>query len=79
MKHLATFPTTLLVEENQALKNDGNGNFNAMPDWGLNKTAGGRGMSMGDLDNDGDLDIVVNNLLDKAYVLENQLCGGDSF
>ncbi len=71
-------PDYTLVEENQALKNDGNGNFNAMPDWGLNKTAGGRGMSMGDLDNDGDLDIVVNNLLDKAYVLENQLCGGDS-
>ncbi|MEM7336139.1 MAG: CRTAC1 family protein [Chloroflexota bacterium] len=71
-------PNYTLVEENQALKNDGSGNFHAMPEWGLNKTAGGRGMSMGDLDNDGDLDIVVNNLLDKAYVLENQLCGGAS-
>lgn len=71
-------PDYTLVEENQALKNDGSGNFMRMPEWGLNQTAGGRGMSMADLDQDGDLDIVVNNLLDEAYLLENQICGGDS-
>lgn len=33
---------------------------------------------MADLDGDGDLDIVVNNLLAPAQIFENQLCGGSS-
>jgi hypothetical protein len=35
-------------------------------------------MIMGDLDNDGDLDIVVNNMRKSAQLFENQLCGGTS-
>ena len=71
-------PNNELIEENQAFRNDGNGHFNPAPAWGLNATSGGRGMSMADLDNDGDLDIVVNNLLAPAQIFENQLCGGKS-
>jgi hypothetical protein len=65
-----------LVEENQALRNDGHGSFTPVPAWRLGSTASGRGMSMADLDNDGDLDIVVNNLLTPAQLFENRLCGG---
>jgi hypothetical protein len=67
-----------LVEENQVLKNDGAGSFEPMPDWGLGAVESGRGMSMADLDGDGDLDIIVNNLRAQARLFENQLCQGSS-
>lgn len=69
-------PRHQLVEENQALRNNGYGQFAPAPEWGLNVTSGGRGMTMADLDNDGDLDIIINNLLAPAQILENQLCRG---
>jgi hypothetical protein len=71
-------PNGELVEENQAFRNDGRGHFYRAPAWQLGSTASGRGMIMGDLDNDGDLDIVVNNLRKSAQLFENQLCGGTS-
>lgn len=67
-----------LVEENQAFRNDGRGSFLPMSQWQLGSTASGRGMMMADLDNDGDLDIVVNNLRQSAQLFENQLCSGSS-
>jgi hypothetical protein len=71
-------PNRELVEQNQALRNDGNGRFLPAPEWGLGATASGRGMSMADLDDDGDLDVVINNVGSPALLLENQLCGGAS-
>jgi len=71
-------PGNELVEENQALRNMDGERFEPMPTWNLNSRRGGRGMSMADLDNDGDLDIVVNNLLAPAQLFENRLCGGDA-
>ena len=71
-------PGDELVEQNRALRNDGNGYFTLAPEWGLGSTASGRGMSMADLDGDGDLDIVVNNLRSPAQLFENRLCGGTS-
>ena len=71
-------PDNELVEENQAFRNQAGAGFASMPRWALNDKASGRGMTMADFDNDGDLDIVVNNLLSAAKLFENQLCGGDS-
>jgi hypothetical protein len=71
-------PDKELKEANQAMRNDGTGYFRPAPEWGLGSMASGRGMSMADLDGDGDLDIVVNNLQTPAELFENQLCTGKS-
>lgn len=67
-----------LIEQNQALRNDGGTRFVPALEWQLNAETSGRGMSLADLDNDGDLDVVVNNLLAPAQLFENQLCAGAS-
>jgi hypothetical protein len=70
-------PDATLVEHNQALRFDGS-RFVPMPQWHLDDTASGRGMAVADFDNDGDLDVVVNNLQAASVVFENQLCTGDA-
>lgn len=67
-------PAGELVEKNQALRNDGVGHYLLAEDWALDSTRSGRGMSMADFDDDGDLDIVVNNLNSPAQLFENRLC-----
>lgn len=75
---LGYLPGAELVEPNQAFRNVGAGVFVPAPEWGLGSTASGRGLSVADLDNDGRLDLVVNNLNSPAQLFENQTCGGAS-
>jgi len=74
----AHLPDHELREKNQALRNSGGASFVPVPEWGLGSIESGRGMSMADIDGDGDLDIVINNLRGPAQFFENQLCGGST-
>ena len=59
---------------NWLFKNNGDLTFtNKAAAWGLDKTSYSTGAAYADFDNDGDLDIVVNNINDKALVYENKL------
>ena len=58
---------------NYMFQNDGNYHFdNVAGDWGLGDKSFSQGAAYGDLDNDGDLDLVVNNMNALASVYENK-------
>ncbi len=57
---------------NQSYKNFGNLEFEAFEESGLNIPSFSNGSAYGDLDNDGDLDLVVNNVNMPVFVFENK-------
>ncbi|MFH6604549.1 VCBS repeat-containing protein [Maribacter algicola] len=62
--------------QNYAFKNTEDGLFQNMgKEWGLNLPSFSNGAAYVDLDQDGDLDYVVNNINDEAFVFENTIGG----
>ena len=59
--------------DNFVYKNNGNLNFKqANKDWGVEFKGFSNGVAYADLDNDGDLEIITNNIDDKASVFQNR-------
>ena len=75
----AHLPQQELVEANMVFRNLGGDpaaapTFRAAPEWGLSSLRSGRGLVLADLDLDGDLDIVINNMRGPAQLFANELC-----
>jgi len=68
------FPTVKIV--NYMFHNEGNYHFKkVMKEWGMDEPSYSNGAAAGDLDNDGDVDLVVNNLDGTPFVYRNDLSG----
>ena len=71
LKHLIdSMPSKPLP--NYLYQNNGDLTFtNKAPDWGLNCASFSNGSAYGDLDNDGDLDLVINNVNMPPFIYRN--------
>lgn len=57
---------------NYAFRNEGNLSFqNTSTDWGLAYSSNSSGAAYADLDNDGDLELIVNNINAPAFIFQN--------
>lgn len=69
----------VLKVANYAYRNDGDLRFaNVTKEWGLSAPSFSMGAIFADLDNDGDLDYVVSNINDHAFLYENTLYTSDN-
>ncbi len=73
---LDMIPSTKL--QNYMFRNNGNLSFQNVSDqWGLTQETFSNGTAFADLDNDGDLDLITNNIEDPAFVYENKSSGNN--
>ncbi|HEX7906303.1 MAG TPA: VCBS repeat-containing protein [Chitinophagaceae bacterium] len=71
MDIIKMMPVTLLP--NYAFRNNGDLTFKDVSEkWGLNQAVLSNGAAYADLDNDGDLDIIINNINDEAGIYRNE-------
>ncbi len=69
-KYLLSYPPLKLI--NKAYRNNGDLTFtDKSNDWGFHDADVSQGLATGDLDNDGDIDIVVNRLNQRAVIYKN--------
>lgn len=79
----ATFDDRVVIEALENLKGEPTANYlyqnlsglkfqNQSDNWGLGTPSFSTGSAYGDLDNDGDLDLIVNNLNGPSFVYENK-------
>ena len=60
--------------DNYIFKNNGNTTFSkANEDWSLSHVGFSNGAAYGDLDNDGDLDLVINNIDQEVAIFRNDM------
>jgi hypothetical protein len=63
-------------QRNQVFENLGNGKFREDKATGMDVVRVSRGLAVGDLDGDGDLDVAINDLNEPCEVYENTSAGG---
>ena len=69
--------TPSLPQQNLAFRNHGNLQFKPAGDWGFDQKSISYGAAYGDLDSDGDLDLVVVNLGGLVSIYQNELSQGN--
>jgi len=71
MKYAEKMPKVRLT--NYLFVNNGDSTFSdRSADWGFDKLSYSHGSAYADFDNDGDLDLVINNVEDQAFLYENR-------
>lgn len=66
--------------ENYFYQNAGDLHFKKVTEeWGANQPVNSNGAAYADLDNDGDLDLILNNMDEVSFILENQLKSGNNY
>lgn len=64
---------------NYAYRNNGDLTFSkVMDEWGMNQKSWSHGSAFSDLDNDGDLDLIMNNQDDNIFVYQNLSSDGEA-